>query len=62
VPRRRDVREVGEPPRTETADLTHQPAFWALLELATVWPHLTDPARDAILNYARTYREEARDE
>ncbi len=60
--RQRDVREVGEAPRTDAADLTHQPAFWALLELATVWPHLTDAARDAILNYARTYREEAPNE
>jgi hypothetical protein len=60
--RHRDVREVGEAARTDAPDMTLQATFGALLELATMWASLTDAARDAILNYARTYREEAPNE
>ncbi len=51
--RRRDVREVGEPPRTDAPDLTPQATFGALLELATMWNALDAGARAEILDLAR---------
>jgi hypothetical protein len=47
------VREVGQPPRTESPDLTPQATFGALLELAAMWNALSAEARATILDLAR---------